>query len=106
MRKVSLSWAEDSCGNRPDYYQIMVNGAVIGTTTETTYYHENYEDRGVLTYQVRAVNQYGVSAPTEASIGEVVANFSGQRWDYTFNGEDVSGVFLSTGPQNLTATVS
>lgn len=105
MRKVSLSWVENPCGNRPDYYEVLIGSRVIGKTTGTAFYHENYEDREVLDYKVRGVNQYGKGEPAEVNVDEVIVDFSGENWSYQFGDQIVHGVFLSTGPSSLTASI-
>ena len=56
---VTLSWdrAEDA-----DYYEIIRDGIVAGTTTKTSFKDRNLDSHTVYTYSVRAVNSLGSSA--------------------------------------------
>lgn len=120
MRKISLTWAENPCGNRPTAYEVWVKSSthpltsenffesaprLLGTTTETNFYHEEYSDRGILYFGICGKNSYGRGIPEIITVDQVVAGFVGQQWNYNFEDEAVSGVFLETGPSNLTASI-
>jgi len=122
MRKISLAWQENPCGSRPTHYEVWVknwrfvlegseyfdtNPTLVGTTTDTNFYYEHYEDRGVLKFGICAVNKYGRGDPHIIEVDEVIVTFlPGGRWMYTYNGETVSGFeTIQEGPTELTASI-
>jgi hypothetical protein len=70
INKIELSW-DPPAGKPLLYYNIYIDGALIGNTANTTYYSDEYEP-GIYTFMVSAVYSEGESepaGPVEAIIG-------------------------------------
>lgn len=119
MRIVHLTWQENPCGPRPDYYIVhkiqdpesRTDYQFVGKTAGLSMFSVENRDSESVRYIVRAVNEWGVGPPADYVSSEKITDFEIREdfFSYTQNGVTYSGELIKDqdqGPSSLTVSVS